>query len=390
MTPSFFDALHRVPPVRADASFMLTVFPIGSPLAYLSLLYASRHKINPPHTHMKYTAVAKRNADTTLVPIRPLFTPFRPRFWWFEPMDMLRRIFMMGIMGLIPGKPIRAGIAFMMAMLFAALYREMSPYASTTLTSISSSAHYLLILVYAAGVVINGRPFGYNSVVLGMILLVISIVLVLVAAVLQAKHGSSSVELEQRVLEYEAREADLKLSHAELLGDANSKSELERKDEDQLAKLTGATHVNVVYKVGPIEPKKTGYLKFKDGFNVAFYGCWVVSHTEIVKFDRLSVHEDALKSEILVELKPTSRMPAPSHSFFVSQNWEGSVGTGPFNQGKHPDNDLNTKLLWIQNIKKHLHIAADQEIWIWWDGISVPQINIENQGKAVKSLCYCE
>ena len=70
------------------------------------------------------------------------------------------------------------------------------------------------------------------------------------------------------------------------------------------------------------------------------------------------------------------------------QNWEGVLGSGPGGTGKHPDNALNTKLFWLQNIKKHLHIPTTTKVWIWFDVCSVPQSDQTAQRKAVLSLCY--
>jgi len=56
-----------------------------------------------------------------------------------------------------------------------------------------------------------------------------------------------------------------------------------------------------------------------------------------------------------------------AQSYFVSQNWEGRAGSGvggPNDQ--HCDNDRNTKLLYIQNIKAHLGIPDDMPIYIWY------------------------
>ena len=70
------------------------------------------------------------------------------------------------------------------------------------------------------------------------------------------------------------------------------------------------------------------------------------------------------------------------------QNWEGVLGSGPGGTGKHPDNPLNTKLFWIQNVKKHLHIPTSTKVWIWFDVCSVPQSDRIAQRNAVLSLCY--
>jgi len=111
-------------------------------------------------------------------------------------------------------------------------------------------------------------------------------------------------------------------------------------------------------------------------------------HQTMLQFVRLPFHEDALQSNQLDELLPGSRAPSSSHTYFISQNWEGALGSGPGEIGKHPDNSLNTKLFWLSNIKKHLHIPKETNVWIWIDVCSVPQTDKIAQRLAVSSLCY--
>ena len=111
-------------------------------------------------------------------------------------------------------------------------------------------------------------------------------------------------------------------------------------------------------------------------------------HEKMKSFPRMICHEDALEAGSIVVLRKDSHEPSPSHSYFVSQNWEGEDGSGLNGKGKHPDNSKNTKLLWLLNMKQHLCIPEATKIWVWWDWCSVPQRNRSNQQLAVQSLCY--
>ena len=52
---------------------------------------------------------------------------------------------------------------------------------------------------------------------------------------------------------------------------------------------------------------------------------------------------------------------------------------------------MNSKLRWLQKIKVHLSVPEHTEVWVWWDGISVPQRELGPQRRAVGSLCfYCQ
>ena len=57
-------------------------------------LWRYRTRINPPHAASEREALAIRANDATLQPLRFLFSAYRPRFWYFDCIDMLRRIIM--------------------------------------------------------------------------------------------------------------------------------------------------------------------------------------------------------------------------------------------------------------------------------------------------------
>ena len=47
-----------------------------------------------------------------------------------------------------------------------------------------------------------------------------------------------------------------------------------------------------------------------------------------------------------------------------------------------------TKLQWLKNVRAHLRIPDDIEVWIWWDFISIPQKERNLQLRAIASLPY--
>ena len=52
-----------------------------------------------------------------------------------------------------------------------------------------------------------------------------------------------------------------------------------------------------------------------------------------------------------------STYPSPA-CYFISQNWESP---------DHPDNNRLTKLKMLQNLRSHVGIDEDREVWIWFD-----------------------
>ena len=386
------------------AILMLLVYPIATPAICFYLLYKHRDGIHPKSADTEFAADTMRKADPKLRALRPMFHPYRPSFWFFEPIDLLRRIIMMGALVTVRGNAVRAAVGFVLALIFGAVYRECTPYLSDSLNNLSTAAMWMVTLVYGTGVVIIGRPFGYDEFSLGVVLVVMLLVLVVFTVVMQASRGSASQELWASLMEREAREIDLSLSHAELLeitkdvGIAQHRLEEKGRSVLELQMNASFSPMNVKYVPNMDSDAPDQALKFKRmmglapppgvAFDSGMYPCWVIAHSRMHDFKRLPVHENALADKLLEELTPRSRTPSPSHTYFISQNWEGALGTGPNGLGKHPDNALNTKLLFLKNLKKHLNVPTEIEIWIWWDGISVPQVDKVQQARAVKSLCY--
>lgn len=73
---------------------MFAVFPIGTPLVYFILLFSARDRLNPQAVDSELAAIRLRSDDSTLIHIRPMYAIYRPSMWWFEIVDITRRIVM--------------------------------------------------------------------------------------------------------------------------------------------------------------------------------------------------------------------------------------------------------------------------------------------------------
>ena len=139
------------------AVLMLVVYPIGGPLFYLYLLHGARDKINPKGADTEFDAIAKRSMDTTLAAIKPLFSMYRPGLWFFEVIDMLRRIVLMGVFIFVEGQPTRAAVGFMFALVVAAVWGETTPYAATSVNSLATMANWMVRRL--VNVLVRAGPF---------------------------------------------------------------------------------------------------------------------------------------------------------------------------------------------------------------------------------------
>ena len=79
------------------AYFMFLIICVGLPGGCFVMLLVNRAKINPPGVS-EAEALRLRKADKSLDYIRFLFQSYRPEYWYWEVLEMVRRIFMTGFL----------------------------------------------------------------------------------------------------------------------------------------------------------------------------------------------------------------------------------------------------------------------------------------------------
>ena len=156
----------------------MLVFPIGTPAAFFYILARCSNRINPPDAETEAEALAKRAADVTLAPLHQLVAFYRPRAWYWEVVDLVRRIGVsspratcapartapdppadaqMGALVFVPGRRTRAIMGLTLSMILERLYTHTRPFVTDPLNSLSDTAVVLVLLVYAGGVMIVCR-----------------------------------------------------------------------------------------------------------------------------------------------------------------------------------------------------------------------------------------
>ena len=150
----------------------IVIYPIGTPLCLGYLLWRSRKRLNPPHAKSEADALSIRAGDQSIAALHQLFYPYRPTYFYFEVVDIYRRILMTGSLILIRGKPQRAVVGLGLSLLFVALYQTACPYVTTPLQALSISGVWMLVLVYGGGMLLVSRPCSFSDIGLGVILLI--------------------------------------------------------------------------------------------------------------------------------------------------------------------------------------------------------------------------
>jgi len=102
-------------------------------------------------------------------------------------------------------------------------------------------------------------------------------------------------------------------------------------------------------------------------FDNTTYPCYVMSLTNLMRYERLPTHEQALHDGALQVVTLSSYYPCRSYCCFISQEWLSRA---------HPDGDEssgNPKLKWLKRMGPHLG-SNPELIFLWMDIFSIPQM----------------
>ena len=374
------------------AVFMLLIITIGVPCLYATLLYLNRRKIDPPAKD-EMTKQRMRSQDESLAHISFLYKEYRSSCLYMEPAELLRRAFMVGIVGFCgEGAATQSAAGLLVALLFVFVYRELQPFNDRLNSLLADIAMWMCFIVFACAFIIETRPFGYDDNALGGMLLTFFLFVVACAVWCAMQDSAEQTELRQRQCELVFREVEADMDITELRADIQQlretyepqQLEKERKASEiqDFSGRRSSIQLNTMISAPVTAKDKKSEISF---FNVQ-YPCYVLSINRLREHDRLPVHEDALRAEKLDILTSTSLMPSSAFTYFISQNWE------TFGDEPHPDNTRNTKLNWLKQLPRHMKLPGTvTEVWVWWDRASIPQRARAEQQKAIDSLCcFCQ
>lgn len=100
------------------------------PLIWLYMLSQNKTALNPSSTHHDETlSLYIRDNNPDLHYIQFLFYDYKCNRWWFEVIDMYRRIIFIGVLPLVSPRPsVRASFGIVLAVMSVALFNEEKPY----------------------------------------------------------------------------------------------------------------------------------------------------------------------------------------------------------------------------------------------------------------------
>ena len=147
---------------------------------------------------------------------------------YFSIVDILRRSALMSVPilmrgGFFPARSsyVRLLVGDVVSFIMFQVNQQLSPFASTSLTILTNVGNLQIFLTYFGATVLVARPSEVLRSAVGWALLFAGLFVSVVSTALQIALGNAQAEVEQSMLEYEAREADLMMSTRELRADVD-------------------------------------------------------------------------------------------------------------------------------------------------------------------------
>ena len=111
---------------------IFTVITQLIPVLYMGILFRVRHLLHPSSERSPQAQLRDRQkrerSDPRLKPIKMLFTHYDLGWWFFEIIELYRRILFISVLSLIPNKLIASVLGMLLAIASTYLYGIGSPY----------------------------------------------------------------------------------------------------------------------------------------------------------------------------------------------------------------------------------------------------------------------
>jgi hypothetical protein len=205
-----------------DLVFILMYLSI--PLVWLVLLYGRRQRLNPKTSDPK-KAIALRDEDPTLRPLAFLFSVYEPRLYFWEVVDMYRRISFVGALPLLSSNEARlASIGVALGLVSGIVYRELEPFARASTNVLAHVAQYSILLTFGAALAIEVDLMdNFNNFTVGFILVLVNLAVLFLAVGLGAYRHFLD---ERRVWKYQRllTSAQMRIVDAVMMGEDSDKT----------------------------------------------------------------------------------------------------------------------------------------------------------------------
>jgi len=162
------------------------VLYMSLPAVWLLLLLRQRHLLNGPHARSGNSD----DAAPSLRPLRFLFSVYAPSYFFWEVLEMYRRVLLVGALPLLSARSSRrAALGVVFALLSAVAYREMQPFAVGHNNQLAHVAQLSILLTFGAALALD-TDIGNNvdnTFLFGLLLVVGNGVVLALALAMGAK-----------------------------------------------------------------------------------------------------------------------------------------------------------------------------------------------------------
>ena len=164
--------------------YVLIVIYQSLPLIYVYLLCQAREKLNPKAPSVKQ-ALALRDGDESIHHLKFLVADYTPSKWWFEVLDLYRRIIFLGVIPLLGDDgAARAYAGCTLALVSTVYMREVLPFRHQFTNVLAVIAQYVILMAFMAALLIctdSLAKFNLTDFAVGCIMTVANSTLVLIA-----------------------------------------------------------------------------------------------------------------------------------------------------------------------------------------------------------------
>ena len=142
------------------------------PPSWIYMLYRVRHRLVPEGVEDEAIVVEMRDKDTHLSTLSFLFRDYKVDVWYWEALEMIRRVFFCGIIPLMSEKTFARGlIGLALSLASIVTYREVMPFRNKFASMLGHASQIVIFVVFGAAVTVES-DVKVNPTLFGVVLCV--------------------------------------------------------------------------------------------------------------------------------------------------------------------------------------------------------------------------
>jgi len=191
------------------ASFLLVIY-LSIPVVWFVLLYRKRDLLNPGTGDDPEFKRYLRSMSTEMDSFRFLFEVYSMPLWWFECVELYRRVAFVGVLPLVSTKTSRrSAFGVFVALASIAVYRETEPFEAQHNNILIFVAQYAILLTYGSALAIStDLSKGLDDVAFGLILITVNLVVLGMALLMLYMRYTAERSVQEKARERRAMQVE--------------------------------------------------------------------------------------------------------------------------------------------------------------------------------------